>query len=157
MASEHKQLGNGSTHLGQASTVGSLRLNVGHVSVEVPELVHGGAEGHDFAAGILGTVVLGPHGCSEAEPHLWGGKSCQSSQQAMRPHHSYQPRLHQLTKNTGTLLPPEAVHFLIRSLEPSIAQQGPSHVDLMALGQQTHPGAPGWLTVSHLYTEANCL
>lgn len=65
-----KQLGSGIKHLGQASAVGTLRLNVGHISVEVPEFVHGGAEGHDFAAGVLGAVVLRPHGCSKVERHL---------------------------------------------------------------------------------------
>lgn len=66
-----KKLGSGGiTHLGQASTVGTLRLNVGHISVEVPEFIHGGAEGHDFTAGVLGAVVLRPHGCSRVELHL---------------------------------------------------------------------------------------
>lgn len=65
-----KNLGSSITHLGQASTVGTLRLNVGHISVEVPEFIHGGAKGHDFAAGVLGAVVLRPHGCSKVELHL---------------------------------------------------------------------------------------
>ena len=65
-----KELGSGMTHLGQASAVGTLRLNVRHISVEVPEFIHGGAESHDLTAGVLGAVVLGPHGCSKVELHL---------------------------------------------------------------------------------------
>lgn len=65
-----KKLGSGMTHLGQASTVGTLRLNVCHISVEVSEFIHGGAEGHDLTAGVLGAVVLRPHGCSTVELSL---------------------------------------------------------------------------------------
>lgn len=51
-------------HLGQAGAVGALGLNVGHVSVEVLELLQRGPERHDLAAGVLGPGILRPHGGS---------------------------------------------------------------------------------------------
>lgn len=52
------------THLGQARPVGSLGLDVGHVFVEVLKFFHSWAKRHDFTAGVLGAVILRPHGCS---------------------------------------------------------------------------------------------
>lgn len=42
------------THFCQASTVSSLTLHVDNVFSEVFEFLHGGPEGHDLAAGVLG-------------------------------------------------------------------------------------------------------
>lgn len=41
-------------HFGQSSTVSPLTLHVDDVFSEVFELLHGGPEGHDLAAGVLG-------------------------------------------------------------------------------------------------------
>lgn len=55
--------GPGVTHLGQARPVGPLGLDVGHIFVEVLELLHGWAERHDLTAWVLGPMILRPHGC----------------------------------------------------------------------------------------------
>lgn len=48
-----------STHLSHASSVCSLRLHVGHVAAEVPELLLGRGEGHDPRSCRLAGCVCG--------------------------------------------------------------------------------------------------
>lgn len=47
-------------HLCKACPMGSFRLHVCEVFVKLPELLHGGSEGHDLTAGIQTTLRL-PH------------------------------------------------------------------------------------------------
>lgn len=61
--------GVGGSHLGQPGAVGALRLHVGDVPAEVPELLHGRAEGHDPRAGVEALQLRG----HVAGPALHGG------------------------------------------------------------------------------------
>lgn len=45
-------------HLCKTCSVGSFRLHVCEVFVELPELLHGRSEGHYLTAGIQGTLHL---------------------------------------------------------------------------------------------------
>lgn len=57
------------TYLSQACAMCTLRLHIDKVLVEVPELLHGGPEGHNLAGG----VCRGEHLCSRhpaASPDL---------------------------------------------------------------------------------------
>lgn len=50
--------GSEDNHLCKTRSMGSFRLHVREVFVELPEFLHGGSEGHDLTAGVQRTLYL---------------------------------------------------------------------------------------------------